>query len=279
MWTQISGRIPASSQASRALSTASLTVVSRALRGLSKPSRWRFLAKNSLTEMSRWLAAIDCAVARRRFRALPLLPGSPAAAAWPLPSIGFSSPATGSAGPDSAGAPPKSRDCLSTTGFDAANLRLPASMERRQDLLPAVNTDRNHSRGRRRTSFRTPRRVRRPDASICTDYNAFFAALPHRNFPGSRYSRCESYDCTIKTHPSLRPQPTILYCERFIRHEPFRSALVRPDRNRVESILPTVKNDANRPVSPRFAGPPTVPILKGTIPWRSTICNGGWLPA
>ncbi len=53
MWTQISGRMPASSQASRALSTASLTVVSRALRGLSKPSRWRFLAKNSLTEMSR----------------------------------------------------------------------------------------------------------------------------------------------------------------------------------------------------------------------------------
>jgi hypothetical protein len=26
--------------------------------GLSKPSRWRFLAKNSLTEMFRWLAAI-----------------------------------------------------------------------------------------------------------------------------------------------------------------------------------------------------------------------------
>ena len=68
MWTQISGRMPASSQASRALSTASLTVVSRALRGLSKPSRWRFLAKNSLTEMSRWPAAIDWAVARRRLR-------------------------------------------------------------------------------------------------------------------------------------------------------------------------------------------------------------------
>ena len=66
MWTQISGRMPASSQASSELSTASLTVVSRALRGLSKPSRWRFLAKNSLTEMSRWLAAIDSAVARRR---------------------------------------------------------------------------------------------------------------------------------------------------------------------------------------------------------------------
>ncbi len=49
MWTQISGRMPASSQASSELSTASFTVVSSALRGLSKPSRWRFLAKNSLT--------------------------------------------------------------------------------------------------------------------------------------------------------------------------------------------------------------------------------------
>ncbi len=64
MWTQISGRMPASSQASSELSTASLTVVSSALRGLSKPSRWRFLAKNSLTEISRCLAAIDWAVAR-----------------------------------------------------------------------------------------------------------------------------------------------------------------------------------------------------------------------
>ena len=66
MWTQISGTMPASSQASRALSTASLTVVSSALRGLSNPSRWRFLAKNSLTEMSRCLAAMISAVARRR---------------------------------------------------------------------------------------------------------------------------------------------------------------------------------------------------------------------
>ena len=53
IWTQISGRMPASSQASSELSTASLTLVSRAFRGESKPSRWRFLAKNSLTEMSR----------------------------------------------------------------------------------------------------------------------------------------------------------------------------------------------------------------------------------
>ena len=50
--TQTSGRICASSHASSELSTASLTVVSNALRGLSKPSRCRFLAKNSLTAMS-----------------------------------------------------------------------------------------------------------------------------------------------------------------------------------------------------------------------------------
>ena len=72
MWTQISGRMPASSQASSELSTASLTVVSSALRGLSKPSRCRFLAKNSLTLMSRCLAAIDWAVARRRGAAVRL---------------------------------------------------------------------------------------------------------------------------------------------------------------------------------------------------------------
>src|SRR5215471_15867099 len=65
MWTQSSGTIPASSQASRELSTASFTAVSSALRGLSNPSRWRFLAKNSLTEMSRCLAAIASAVVRR----------------------------------------------------------------------------------------------------------------------------------------------------------------------------------------------------------------------
>ncbi len=58
--------MPASSQASSELSTASFTAVSSALRGLSKPSRWRFLAKNSLTEISRWAAAIDWAVARLR---------------------------------------------------------------------------------------------------------------------------------------------------------------------------------------------------------------------
>ena len=51
-----------SSQASRLLSTASLMVVSRALAGESKPSRWRFLVKNSLMEISRWLAAMVWAV-------------------------------------------------------------------------------------------------------------------------------------------------------------------------------------------------------------------------
>src|SRR5215831_1399094 len=59
--TTMSGRIPASSQASRALSTASFTQVKRALRGLSKPSRCRFLVKNSETEISRWRAPISTA--------------------------------------------------------------------------------------------------------------------------------------------------------------------------------------------------------------------------
>src|SRR5881397_189752 len=59
--TTTSGRIPASSQASSALSTASLTQVSRALRGLSKPRRCRFLVKNSETEISRWRAPISTA--------------------------------------------------------------------------------------------------------------------------------------------------------------------------------------------------------------------------
>src|SRR5262249_24784639 len=60
--TTTSGRIPASSQASSALSTASFTHVSKALRGLSKPSRWRFFVKNSETEMSRCRAPISTAV-------------------------------------------------------------------------------------------------------------------------------------------------------------------------------------------------------------------------
>src|SRR5258705_5947418 len=59
--TTTSGRMPASSEASSALSTASLTQVRSALRGLSKPSRWRFLVKNSETEMSRWRAPISVA--------------------------------------------------------------------------------------------------------------------------------------------------------------------------------------------------------------------------
>src|SRR5215510_11787944 len=59
--TTTSGRMPASSAASRALSTASLTQVRSALRGLSKPSRCRFLVKNSETEISRWRAPISTA--------------------------------------------------------------------------------------------------------------------------------------------------------------------------------------------------------------------------
>src|SRR5207249_3259921 len=57
--TTTSGRIPASSQASRALSTASFTHVSSAFRGLSNPRRCRFLVKNSETEISRWRAPIS----------------------------------------------------------------------------------------------------------------------------------------------------------------------------------------------------------------------------
>src|SRR5215470_1370461 len=59
--TTMSGRIPASSQASSALSTASFTQVRRALRGLSKPRRCRFLVKNSETEIARWRAPISTA--------------------------------------------------------------------------------------------------------------------------------------------------------------------------------------------------------------------------
>ena len=66
MMTTISGKMPPSSHASSELSTASLTVVSNALRALSKPRRWRFLTKNSLTDTSFWRAAISSAVAPRR---------------------------------------------------------------------------------------------------------------------------------------------------------------------------------------------------------------------
>src|SRR5215469_2435927 len=64
--------MPASSQASSELSTASLTAVRRAFLGLSKPSRCLFFAKNSLTDMSRCFAAIDSAVAVRRFGCSPV---------------------------------------------------------------------------------------------------------------------------------------------------------------------------------------------------------------
>src|SRR6516165_11602223 len=64
--------MPASSQASSELSTASLAAVRRAFRGLSKPSRCLFFAKNSLTDMSRCFAAIDSAVTARRFGCSPV---------------------------------------------------------------------------------------------------------------------------------------------------------------------------------------------------------------
>ena len=56
--TVTSGRIPPSSQASKALSTPSFIVVSSALRGLSNPRRWRFLVKNSEMEISRCFRAM-----------------------------------------------------------------------------------------------------------------------------------------------------------------------------------------------------------------------------
>ncbi len=61
--TSMSGRMDASSQASSALSTASLTVVRSAFRGLSKPRRCLFLAKNSETEISRCFSAMVSAFA------------------------------------------------------------------------------------------------------------------------------------------------------------------------------------------------------------------------
>ena len=61
IFTVTSGRMPASSAASSALSTASFTQVRRAFRGLSKPRRCRFLVKNSETEISRWRAPISTA--------------------------------------------------------------------------------------------------------------------------------------------------------------------------------------------------------------------------
>src|SRR5262245_29536629 len=64
--TARSGEIPASSQASRELSTASLTAVRSALRGWSKPRRWRFFVKNSATEISRWRSPSSSAVTRVR---------------------------------------------------------------------------------------------------------------------------------------------------------------------------------------------------------------------
>src|SRR5258708_33919479 len=53
--------MPGSLAGCSGLSTASLPEVRIALRGLSKPSRWRFLVKNSETEISRWRAPISTA--------------------------------------------------------------------------------------------------------------------------------------------------------------------------------------------------------------------------
>ncbi len=84
--TKSSGRMPASSQASSELSTASLTAVSSALSGESKPSRCRFFVKNSATEISRWREAISSALARR--------PGSFDSLSFGLGSVAAGSPAS-----------------------------------------------------------------------------------------------------------------------------------------------------------------------------------------
>ena len=60
--TFTSGKTRASSQASRALSTASFTAVRRALRGLSNPNKCRFFSKNSAMEISRCFLASSSAL-------------------------------------------------------------------------------------------------------------------------------------------------------------------------------------------------------------------------
>ena len=66
--TRTSGRMPASSQASSELSTAFLDGREQRLaHGLSKPSRWRFFAKNSETEISRCFLLRVSAVTRGVF--------------------------------------------------------------------------------------------------------------------------------------------------------------------------------------------------------------------
>ena len=80
MTTPISGRRPASSQASSELSTASLVAVRSALAGLSKPRRWRFFWKNSATEISRCRRPIVSAVSRLRAGAAGVFEAATAAA-------------------------------------------------------------------------------------------------------------------------------------------------------------------------------------------------------
>ncbi len=117
--------MPASSHASSELSTASLTAVRSAFCGLSKPSRWRFLVKNSETEISRCLAAMETASSRRagaRFRASRRGEGSAGAEALARRGAGESERDVGSAAADageaeicgsSGGGSPKSEACPS----------------------------------------------------------------------------------------------------------------------------------------------------------------------
>ena len=87
--------MPASSQASSELSTASLIVVRRAFEGLSKPRRWRFLTKNSETEISRCFVASDSAVTRWAALGSGVAGGGSSAESSAPASFGF--PAAGGA--------------------------------------------------------------------------------------------------------------------------------------------------------------------------------------
>ncbi len=131
-----SGRMPASSHASRALSTASFTVVRRAFWGLSKPSRWRFLVKNSEMEISRCFAARLWAVSRVRRVVVAPSPVTPAG--------GSSGPAVtpaGACGPAVSAAPcpspPVLVDLFPLSREGAASARLLRARPSLARMLPA----------------------------------------------------------------------------------------------------------------------------------------------
>ena len=136
MTTEISGRIPASSQASSELSTASLVAVRRALAGLSKPRRCRFFWKNSATEISRWRRPIVSAVSR--LRDVPAAPDFAAAPVFGAAGAGTETPAAAWSAISEASA--------TSTGGSAAPLRAGLSFEAFFGaLLPRSAPARNRS--------------------------------------------------------------------------------------------------------------------------------------